>query len=251
MSYKDIQLKPLVASRVDHRDISQEFPPVKIEAAFRIPGYRGLWLDTRNWSKEAANYYTASSSRTPENLLNHVQRIFHHIRHKNTEDTYGAILDLFIVLKNHGRPLRERMLNYARPLIQGERFDRLQQLLDENLLEQDAIPASPRSILSQGFVTPYRLVEKVNVSEELDYDPLSASRSYMEYGQLDSARTVLESEILSGSVQPEIHSDLIEIYRRSHDKINFQKIYPLLQINQESLLSLWQELDEFFATSDT
>jgi hypothetical protein len=251
MSYKEIQFKPLVASRIDQRAISRELPQVKIEAAFRIPGYRGLWLDTRNWSHEAANYYTASSARTPENLLNHVQRIFHHIQHNNSEDTYGAILDLFIVLKKHGRSLRERMLNYARPLLQGERFDQLQQLLDDNLQEQDTIPTSPRSILSPGFVSPYRLVEKVNVSEEPDYDPLSESRSHMEYGQLDSARSVLESEVLNGSVDPEVHLDLVEIYRRSHDKINFQKIYPLLQINKESLLLLWQELDEFFDSSDT
>jgi hypothetical protein len=252
MSYKNNLFKPLVFPRVGHKANSLESTPIKIEAAFRIPGYRGLWQDTADWSMDAANFYTSRSARTPENLLNHVQRIIHHIRRKNTEDTYGAILDLFIVLKNHGRPLRERMLNYARPLLLGDRFDRLQQLLDKNLIVESAeIPESPRSVLSRGFVSPFRLVEKVNTDEALDSDPLSVSRSYMEYGQLDAARSVLETEVLNGSDNPEIHSDLIEIYRRSNDKINFQKIYPLLQIDQESLSLLWQGLDEFFASIDT
>jgi hypothetical protein len=251
MSYKNNLFKPLVFPGTGHKANSPYLTPIKIEPAFRIPGYRGLWQDTGNWSMDAANFYTSRSVRTPGNLLNHVQRIIHHIRRKNTEDTYGAILDLFIVLKNHGRPLRERMLNYARPLLQGERYDRLQQLLDKNFIKQDEIPGSPRSVLSRGFVSPFRLVEKINVSEELDNDPLSESRSYMEYGQLDAARSVLETEVLNGSDNPEIHSDLIEIYRRSNDQINFQKIYPFLQFNQESLSLLWQELDNFFASIDT
>jgi hypothetical protein len=251
MSYNDIQYKPLIASRDGHKGDSMELTAVKIEAAFRIPGYRGLWLDTQHWSNEASDFYTSRSARTPENLLNHVQRIFHHIRLKNTEDTYGALLDLFIALKNRGRPLRERMLNYARPVLQVDRFNHLQQLLDKNQSGQEAIAESPRSILSRGFVSPYSLVEKVREKEDGDLDSLSESRSHMEYGQLDSARSVLESAVLSGNVDPEIHADLIEIYRRSHDRANFQKIYPLLQINKESLLLLWQELDEFFDSSDT
>ena len=249
MSYKD-QFKPLVALVAAPQTHTFGLPSTKIEAAFRIPGYRGLWLDTRNWSKEAANLYTALSARTPENLLNHVQRIFHHIRHKNTEDTYGALIDLFIVLKNHGRPLKERMLNYARPLLLGERFERLQQLLDANLLEQKKIPQCPRSVLSPGFVSPYRLVEKIKAVSDPNGDSCAEWRSYMEYGQLDSARLVLESEVLNGSVQPEIHSNLIEIYRQTRDKINFQKVFPHLQINKDSLRRLWQELDDFFTASD-
>ena len=249
MSYND-QFKPLVALVTARQTNTFELSSMKIEAAFRIPGYRGLWLDTRNWSKEAANFYTALSARTPENLLNHVQRIFHHIRHKNTEDTYGAVLDLFIVLKNHGRPLKERMLNYARPLLRRKRFERLQQLLDTNLLEQDKIPQSPRSVLCPGFVTPYRLVEKINFSREPNWDPIAEFNSYMEYGQLDSARSVLESEVLNGSVQLEVHSNLIEIYRHTQDRGNFHKVYPLLQIRKESLRHLWRELDDFFAASE-
>jgi hypothetical protein len=250
MCYNCIQFKPLIVSRGGHNVSTLDLSPIKVEAAFRIPGYRGLWLDTCDWSKEAAYFFTSRSARTPENLLNHVQRIFHHIRLKSSEDTYGALLDLFIALKSRGRPLRERMLNYARPLLQHEHFDQLQELLDKKLSEYEEIPVTPRSILSRGFVSPYRLVEKVKTSEERDLDPLSASLSHEEYRQLGAARSVLESEVLNGSMRQKTHTDLIEIYRRSHDKINFQKIYPLLQINQDSLLRLWQELDDFFASSD-
>ncbi len=159
-----LELKPLVTLKVkaDFDNISTVSSSKNIEAAFRIPGYRGLWLDARSWNKEAANFYAARSARTPENLLNHVQRIMHHTRQKNAEGVYGAVMDLFIVLKNHGQPLRKRMLNYARPLLEEVQYKNFYQLLDKDASALDMLTPGNCSILSKGFSGTFRLVEKLN-----------------------------------------------------------------------------------------
>ncbi len=161
-----LQFKPLVSLKVDTMANSPNPLSNEIEAAFRIPGYRGIWLDARNWNKEAASFLAARSARTPKNLLNQVQRIMHHIQQKNSEGVYGALVDLYIVLENHGRPLRERMLKYARPLLKEVQYEGLNQLLNEDASALDTLPPANCSILSRGFSGTFRLVEKLNTTPE-------------------------------------------------------------------------------------
>ncbi len=238
--------KPLVNSIKDSTYQPDLELPCGIETAFRIPGSGRLRLNTSNWNREATNFFTARSARDPENLFNHAQRIIHHIQQKNTEGAYGALLDLFIVLKHHGRPLRERMLQYASPLLQEEQYQRLHRLLDNEKWNKLSLPSSNFSILSSGVDGSRPLVEKNFQPSDTRYNRLNESRSYMENGQLIAAKTVLETAVLNGSLETDIHKDLIDLYRRTYDKIGFLKIYPQLQIQQKSLTILWKELNDFF-----
>ncbi len=163
-----LEYKQLVSLITDSGSASPDSEARSIEAAFRIPGFRGLRLDTRNWNQQASSFFAFRSARTPKNLLNHVQRIIHHIQQKNPEDVYGALLDLFIVLENHGPALRARMLEYARPLLQPAQYDSLHKLLDGNTPARESLPSAHRSMLSNGFSGTFRLVEKLNDGAESD-----------------------------------------------------------------------------------
>ena len=162
LNVNGLKFKQLVSLKTDQKVNSPDLLLDTIEAAFRIPGYRGIQLDTQSWNKEAASFFAARSARTPENLLNHVQRIMHHIQQKNSEGVYGALMDLFIALKNHGPDLRERMLKYARPLLQKEQYDSLHQLLNEDASRLETLPPVNCSMLCKGFSGTFRLVEKIN-----------------------------------------------------------------------------------------
>ncbi len=170
-----MQFKPLVVLTADSEVTQSDSLTDKVEAAFRIPDFRGLWLDTRSWSNEAANFFAARSARTPENLLNHVQRIMHHIKRNDTDGVYGALIDLFIVLKNHGTSLRERMLNYARPLLDEAQYDSLYRLLSEDVSTLDQLPSGNCSILSKGFSGTFKLVEKLDSSPQSEQKDLEGS----------------------------------------------------------------------------
>lgn len=238
--------KSLVSIKAEHNAGFGDPPVYPVEAAFLLPGYKGLWLDATSWNREAANYFISRSARNPRDLRNHVQRINHQIQQKNPDGVYGALLDLFIILKDRGRPLRERMLKSARQLLRDEWFETLNQRLDRGITELDAMPLSHSSILSKGCAGSRRLVEKIGDSAALDWDTLQEARSYLEYGQVDQAQSLLETAILQGSLRLDIHKDLLEIYKHARDRSNFLKMHRQLDTTDQSVLRLWRKLAAFF-----
>lgn len=250
--------KPLVSIKTEHAMEHQQPPACPVEPAFRIPGYRGLWLEAGNWNREAANFLASRSARTPGDLRNHVQRINHQIQQENPDGAYGALLDLFIILEDRGRPLRARMLKSARHLLRNEWFEQLYRRLDSGITALDAMPLSHSSLLSKGYVGSYQLVEKISEDSVHEKDPIHAedpvhewdvlqeARSHLEYDQVDQARTVLEAAILKGSVRLDVHEDLLEIYKHTRDKSNFLKMHQQLNIKNKTVLGLWLKLAAFF-----
>ena len=247
---QEIASKPLVIIKAEHVEEHQEASAYPVEPAFRIPGYRGLWLDTRKWHRQAASFFVSRSARTPTDLRNHVQRINHEIRRKNPDGVYGAILDLFIILKDRGHPLRARMLKNARHLLKHEWFEQLSQRLDKGLTELDAMPLSHSSILSKGYAKSLKLVEKIDAEPVHHWDALQEARSHLEYDQVDQARCVLEAAVLKGSIRLDIHEDLLEIYKHTRDRSNFLKIQQQLTTKDYSLLRLWHRLAAFFGEGE-
>lgn len=247
---QEIASKPLVSIKAERAAEHQETSAYPVEPAFRIPGYRGLWLDTSRWHRQAASFFASRSARTPADLRNHVQRINHQIRHKNPDGVYGALLDLFIILKDRGHPLRARMLKNARHLLQDEWLEQLSQRLDKGITELDAMPLSHSSILSKGCAKSLRLVEKIDAGSVHGWDALQEARSHLEYDQVDQARCVLEAAILQGSIRLDIHEDLLEIYKHTRDKSNFLKMQRQLTTKDHSLLRLWHRLAAFFGEGE-
>lgn len=158
------QYRPLISIEAGYTPIYSEPDAVTFGGeAFSIIGYTGLWINERSSTVQAGNFFASRSARTPGNLLNHVQRINHQILKKSPEGVYGAILDLFIVLRDRGRPLRERMLSQSRSLLNNEWFVQLDQRLEQGITELDALPPCHTSLLSRGISGTHRLVKKVEV----------------------------------------------------------------------------------------
>lgn len=171
-------------------------------------------------------------------LLNHVARINSQIKENKSEETYGALLDLFIILESDGRMLRERMLNKARSVINPQQFDFLQQQLKQGITELEIVPQSHTSTLIDEFLTSDDLSQNIESGYELNV--LQAARDLLEHGQIDSARSVLESAVLNGELKLEVHEDLLEIYRETNDTDNFSRVWKQLHLNNRSLSHLWE-----------
>lgn len=151
--------KPLITIIETDTDIPFNHIHKKIQSTFQIPGCRDLFLNTQGWGQNASHYYIACSIRNPNNLQNHVQRIFHHISQHNCEQIYGALLDLFIVLKNSGYALKKRMMTYSQPFISAKQITLLEGVLHHNNLTKQTLPTSRYSILSSGHNINNRLIE--------------------------------------------------------------------------------------------
>lgn len=175
-------------------------------------------------------------------LLSHVGRINDQIQQKKPEETYGALLDLFIILENDGQELRERMLNKAQLVIKPQQFEFLQQQLEQGITNLDIVPQSRTSTLIETFLTS----NESSPNEESGYelDSLQAARDLLEHGQIDSARSVLESAVLNGEQQSEVHEDLLEIYHETNDTDNFSRVWEQLNLNNSTLSQLWESFEK-------
>ncbi len=225
----------------------------EIEPLFRIADASELAFDTTGWECKAADFMTFRVARLPGDLRNHVQRILHQIDRGDAEGTYGALLDLSIVLKDRGYPLRQRMLDAARSVLNPGCYRYLRRRLEKGITELDPTPPSETSVLSRAHQGRQTIVTKIGDNRAPEASPLDLARSHIEYGQLDAARSVLEREVLTGSLEQASHEDLIEIYIRTGDKANFLATQRQLnyEYNASPVLSLWREFEAFFRQRGT
>lgn len=229
----------------DVNEFDGQWQSASVETVFQAPGRSRLALDTSVCSQQVADYLAHKVARTPGDLRSHVQRVVVHINLKDAEGTYGALLDLFIVLVDKGRALRGRMLEAAKTLLNQERSQVLSQGLDGGVSATDALPLAVNSVLSKGFTGSSRLVERLGAAAQGQRDPLDEARECLEYGQLQQAQQVLEEAILQGPQRDELHHELLEIYKHARDVEGFRAMWRRLEDAGTPASAAWQRLEEF------
>lgn len=217
------------------------------DAAFRIPGNTQLKLKVHEWCDIALEYLDHAISRTQNDLRSHVQRVYLYMSKKDADAVYGALVDLFIILKESGRPLRKRMLEASRSILGEERYRFLLRHLDAGIRATDAVPASRTSLLSKGLSGTNQLVTKHTTREVSQQDPLDAAHDHLVYGQIDDARQVLEAAILREPLRLELHLDLLEIYRSTNARKLFLAMRRQLNTDCSPVADAWQKLAVVFA----
>ncbi|MES9867365.1 MAG: hypothetical protein ABW157_18725 [Candidatus Thiodiazotropha sp. LLP2] len=94
------------------------------EPLFCISYAGQLRINAHGWDNKAKSYYAHAIARSPSILWLHVQRI-NLLIDLDDRDLFGALLDLFVVLKEHGVALRQRLLTLARSNLNAEQFQEL------------------------------------------------------------------------------------------------------------------------------
>jgi hypothetical protein len=169
----------------------------------------------------AAQLFARRVARTPGDLLSHVRRIYLHIAEQQPDAVYGALLDLFVVLGEKGRPLRERMLQAARALLRADQETALAQGITRGLAATDNFPPSVYSRFATHCTQNARLIERVQAAHSALHDPLRQAREHLEYGQVEEACGVLEVAFLQEPERQALLEELVEVYRgmRCHDRL--------------------------------
>jgi len=222
--------------------------PELLEPAFYLSECRSLHIDTQKGDDKAANYLARGVARTPSNLIAQIQRINIYLTQRNTDSAYGALLDLFIALGDKGLLIRRRMLIRARPLLNNEQFQALAQRMDNGISANDPMPLSNQSVLSKGMTGTRQLVVRVNSNETTARDPLECAIEYLEYSQVDKARSILEEALINDPSRKELHSNLLEIYRASDDLNAFSRMHNRLDVLKNPVPEDWKQLAKHFAT---
>jgi hypothetical protein len=199
------------------------------QLVFQEPSSNGLSpLKGENHS-QWATHLAYISSREPNNLLNHVRRIFIHLKLKQSDPLYGAMVDLFLVLGDKGERLRRSLLQKSRKLLSQEQYDLFLTHLKHGLQPHYPLPASQHSVLGNFFGGEKRLVSAQNDKQQSDTresDPLELAREELNYGDIAVAQRILEEALLLSPKRLGLHYGLLEIYRHTRsldDLINMQE----------------------------
>ncbi len=195
-------------------------------------------------SEHAAHKIT----RNKNDLRTHVQRIQIFIKEQQTEATYSALVDLFLVLKSNGLALRKRMLANARSTLTTQQFTALKMLLLDGLNTESDVPYAKLTLLTQGrMVEPHQdFIQKITAKTEVAISPIEEAMSYIQHGQLEQAQATLQIAILHNPRQLELHYDLLEIFNKTEDKVQFSFCYKQLLEHNIVLPPQWREMAHRF-----
>lgn len=198
------------------------------------------WPFSHNKSLE---YLTGQIARQPNNLYPHIQRIHYCYRNNFSEQLYAAMLDLFICLRgDKGFKLRERMFLGVKSKLPIDQSRLLKKSLELGGKSALSLPVNRYSIFGTGIIGARILVKQAQVSAET-MDPLALALDYIEYSQLDEARTVLETAILEQADREDLTVELFQLYKSTQDVANFQKTYKKISNIETPLRSYWDDFD--------
>jgi len=210
-----------------------------------------LYDNTRLQIKQAnpytLTYLAASIARNPRNLLLHLQRIIYCCQGQyNEEQLYAALVDFFVVLQNAGLSIKRRMLECSRKHLSPVLWDRLQVYCTDHTL----IHGNIYTVLTTGLESNMELViDQTDIGRTADFDPLQIARDYIEYSQLDEAREMLETAILSNPDTVELHEDLLELYKTTNNIEAFNKMKTILSEIYHPMKGQWDALNSYFTES--
>jgi len=202
----------------------------KLEVTFMVSNKPELILNLGEHNTKALEILEYQITRNPLSLRTHTQRIYLYRQFKNGEALYGALLDLFISLKNKGFEIRQRLLFESKPFLKPHHFKVLYSGLGAGIQASDALPLSRYSLLSKGLIGTNDLFtgnDNQNTGHNLR-DPLLEAQEHLEYGDVDEARKLLEIAVLKEPWRKELHGDLLEIYRATRDASRCDEMYRQL-----------------------
>jgi tetratricopeptide (TPR) repeat protein len=218
-----------------------------VDATFPIALTSRLQIEAGIPAEDLIEHLARAVARNPRDLRSHARRIYACRRHRDKECLTGALLDLFIGLGDKGLALRRRLLSETAFLLDRELRGFFVEHLEPGLDARDALPSARMCLHGKGYEGDRHLLEETGagpateVGEALRRDLFREARDAMEYGQVDLARTLLEEAILLEPKRPEIHHDLLEIYRYTKDRKRLITMREQLESIDNPFPEHWEE----------
>ncbi len=218
------------------------------QLTFHEPTHQGLKLPKEVEPRLWANHLAYRSAREPENLLNHVRRVYLHLELRQADELYGAMLDLFLVLGDKGEPLRTGLLKKAKTILSEEVYELFVKHLKHGLRKNRPYPISQYSVLANFFDGGLSLFDESNQTENPlngSADPLELAREELTFGDITIAQDILESAILSSPERMGLHFGLLEIYKHTRSLGDLQKMQRRLGDHLGIAQSAWKKTREY------
>lgn len=191
-------------------------------------------------------------TRNPAHITDHVRKILLLKAYKlDSELVFAALIDLFVVLKKGGIPIRKRMLFFCKNSLPEEKFNQLRNKLDSGDISYNeswinkAPTLLPDESRSGNFITQTHSNENEQTASQTPYD---LANEYIQNSQLQLAISTLEKALQTDPVDEESAKLLTHLYRSLSDNSRFSQIYSIVKKKAGSqLCSCWQDTAQFFS----
>ncbi|MEZ5446776.1 MAG: hypothetical protein R3F45_13505 [Gammaproteobacteria bacterium] len=224
-------------TRAEHPDPWADVP---FEPAFFSPGTRLLpSLPVTGWRQRYAEHLGFHVTARNRDLLAHVRRVLLWAAAGNRQAAYRALADLFQVLGTKGLELRKDILQRVAPVLSPTQVSslRAQLAVTETVTSMFDLPTSrfaPKR--SAKLVTLGARAHRTEVGAR---GPLGEAREYLENGQVEEARKVLEAALPLHAHDTDMHRELLEIYRRARDLDGCQSMYSKIDVKDSAVEKDW------------
>lgn len=166
---------------------------------------------------------------------------------------YAALADLKTVLGSAGARLKERLRNRclaARPDLDAGLVEQVLFLMDGEFPKEVAalmmISSTPSDTPENSLPPEESPSSERRAEPETAADVLTQAREALEYGDLENARDILEQAVAAGADDPDVHEELLTIYRVTRDLDRFRNLYRRLDL-PPALDTAWRESETVLA----
>ncbi|MEW8313402.1 MAG: hypothetical protein AB2669_19885 [Candidatus Thiodiazotropha endolucinida] len=197
-------------------------------------------VDLSLWAKHLAH----SVAREPFNLINHVRRVRLHLAYNDADASFGAMLDLHLVLGDKGISLRGSLLRQLKKILPQDRYDLFLKHYKPGLRPDQSLPASRHSVLGNFFAGNTILVKKETprtTPSLKQHNPLNLAREELNFGDVSKAQQILEEALIEAPKTPELHHELLELYSHTRSLEDLIRMQERLGNNIAIALEEWNQ----------
>lgn len=221
---------------------SKQAPP-ELPLVFSLSSDRQLRIHQNYEPVRAWRFLSHHIRRYPQDLLAHTQRVLLAQQEPLLNRLGGSLQDVFLALGNAGKLLREHLFNLVKnDLGEADKVFFQQWLQDEALDGQDQ-RWREGSVLSTGQdVAAVRLLDIERSQDSARYsNVMEEVFACLEYGQVDTARELLEAEMLAGNADEAMEQELVNIYQYTRNKDGLEQMIRHMQETGRDIPALWLE----------
>jgi hypothetical protein len=222
--------------------------PPEVPLVFSLGTSKKLWVDQSSNPVADWRFLSHQIRRMPQDLRTHTQRVL--LAHASMADKLpGALQDLFLALGSSGQQLRLHLFELVQDKLTPDDVAFFKGWIDNDLSLKEPSTTQWRSgsMLSTGqeqTSTQLIHVDKSTVETPRYTNVLDEVIACIEYGQVDTARELLETEILAGNNDEMLEEELANIYQYTRDKGRLEAMMKHLQESGRAISATWEKMQQ-------
>jgi hypothetical protein len=222
---------------------STQVPP-ELPLAFSLEGERRLRVQQDYSPVNAWRFLSHHIRRYPHDLRGHTQRILLAQAEPLRDRLAGSLQDIFLALGSSGQQLRGRLLELVKDDLDDADRAFFTKWLEGGGGSLSGVAQWRRgSLLATGQDAAAASLLHVERSQETAQytDVMEEVIACLEYGQVDTARELLEAEMFAGRADEAMEQELVNIYQYTRDRERLDAMIMHLQDAGRNISALWKE----------